>query len=276
MTDGLMNPATPTPAADLGELGPSTAPRPAPRPSAPENPRARGYSPAIEQREAAAARASGEAPPPAADQQQPATAATGEKFKIGRFEVSEEELGTLMQRQAAEDVRKGSLPATPEAYRAELPADFKPPAGVEFKFDPANPALGQLKNVAHKHGLTQDAVNELIGVYAGNEVGTEAAIAAARTAEQTKLGPAAPARIDGLMRWMDGSGLGVLKSTVTTAAQVEAWESHITKLTSQGGAQFSQQHRVAPDDKSIPGYDNMSFEQRRQAQDQLAARRGGR
>jgi hypothetical protein len=46
------------------------------------------------------------------------------------------------------------------------------------------------------------------------------------------------------------------------------------KISSQGTASFSQSHRVPPEDSSkIPGFDNMSFEQRRQAQDNLAVRR---
>ena len=174
---------------------------------------------------------------------------------------------------AAEDVRKGALPQTPDAYKVELPADFKPPAGVEFKLDQANPSFAQLKAVAHKHGLTQEAVNELIGVYAGNEVGTESRIATARAAEVAKLGTAGPSRVDAVNRFLDASGLAVLKSGVITAAQVEAWEGHITKLTTQGGASFSQKHRENPEPNRIPGYENMSFEQRRLAQDQAAARR---
>jgi hypothetical protein len=172
---------------------------------------------------------------------------------------------------AADDVRRGALPQTPDAYKVELPTDFKPPAGVDFKLDTANPAFGQLKAVAHKHGLTQDAVNELIGVYAGDAVGGEARIAAARTAEVAKLGAAGPSRVDAVHRFLDASGLGLLKTTLVTAAQVEAMESHITKLTTQGGALFSQSHRVQPDTKTIPGYANMSFEQRRLAQDQQRA-----
>jgi hypothetical protein len=178
-----------------------------------------------------------------------------------------------MARVAADDVRKGSLPQTPEAYKAELPADFKPPAGVEFKLDTSNPALGQLKAVAHKHGLTQDAVNELIGVYAGNEVGTEARIRAAAAAEVGKLGASGPSRVDAVTRFLDGSDLGVLKSTLVTAAQVEAWERFIIKQTTQGSAPFSQSHRAAPDTSTIPNYENMSFAQRRAAQDENAARR---
>jgi hypothetical protein len=179
----------------------------------------------------------------------------------------------MATRIAADDVRRGALPPTPDAYKVDLPSDFKAPAGVEFKLDATNPALGAVKTFAHKHGLTQDAVTELIGIYAGNEVGTEARVAEGRKAEVAKLGATGPARVDAVTRFMDASGLGVLKSSLITAAQVEAWESHITKLTSQGSAAFSQSHRVPPDTSGIPGYDKMSFEQRRFAQDQQQAAR---
>ena len=155
----------------------------------------------------------------------------------------------MATRIAADDVRKGALPQTPDAYKLELPADFKAPQGIEFKLDATNPSLGQLKQVAHKHGLTQDAVTELLSVYAGAEVGTQAQITAARAAEVGKLGTAGPSRVDAVTRFMDASGLGVLKSTLVTAAQVEAWEAHITKISSQGTAAFSQSHREAPDAK---------------------------
>jgi hypothetical protein len=42
-------------------------------------------------------------------------------------------------------------------------------------------------------------------------------------------------------------------------------------LTSQGTMPFSQQHRTPPEANKIPGYENMSFEQRRHAQEQRAA-----
>ena len=125
MTDTLANggaPASPAPAPQAaGAIAPPSAPvipgskawaeMPAEARHAqlrgPENPGARGYSPAVEQREAAAARAAGDqpAPSPTADPQQPA--ATGEKVKIGKYEISEAELGTMMQRQAVEDRSEG-------------------------------------------------------------------------------------------------------------------------------------------------------------------------
>jgi hypothetical protein len=78
MTDGLMNPATPTlasgaapsPPADPGELAPSAAPAPAPK--------------TFEQRRHAQEQAAADRPPAAPDPQQPAPPA-GEKIKIGRI-----------------------------------------------------------------------------------------------------------------------------------------------------------------------------------------------
>jgi hypothetical protein len=272
----MIDPAAP-PAADAGDISPPIE-RAAPRASATERPSFAEQRHAQEQARAQTKPPAPQEAPlapeePAAD---PAASQDEPKFKIGKFEISETALAEMIQRQAAEDVRKGTLPQTPEAYRAELPADFKPPAGVEFKLDTSNPALGQLKAVAHKHGLTQDAVNELIGVYAGNEVGTEARIRAAAAAEVTKLGASGTARVDAVTRFMDGSDLGVLKSTLVTAAQIEAWERHINKLTSQGSAPYSNSHRVPPETNAIPNYDKMTFAQRREAQDNLLARRGGR
>jgi hypothetical protein len=60
---------------------------------------------------------------------------------------------------------------------------------------------------------------------------------------------------------------------MVTDAHLRFYEKMQQKVTSQGSASFSQQHRVAPDDGKIPGFDRMSFEQQRLAQDQLAAAR---
>jgi hypothetical protein len=247
----------------------------------PENPRARGYSPAIEQREAAAARAAGEAPndPAAADPTAPAAAST-EKLKVGKYEVSEAELAGMMDRQAQEDLRKATAPPTPAAYKLELPADVKLPgdAKVMFGSDPDSLAAADAaKAWAHKKGLSQSEFSELLSIQAHSVAAQELRIATYARAEVDKLGANGPQRIDGLSRWIIGE-MGNEKArpiiaSMATAAHVEFYEKLLSKQTSQGAASFSQQHRVAPDDKSIPGYEKMSFEQRRFAQDQGAARR---
>lgn len=179
----------------------------------------------------------------------------------------------LSTKDAADAVRKNSLPQSADAYKIELPKEFKMPAGVEFKFDEKAPELAQARALAHAKGWSQQDFSEALGIFAAAKISEQTTIDSARTAEVAKLGATGPARVDAVTQWMDAQGLGVLKSTMVTAAQVQAWEAHITKLTSQGTASFSQQHRVAPDDKKIPGYEGMSFEQRRFAQDQLAQRR---
>src|SRR5258707_11091743 len=123
----------------------------------PANPRAVGHSPARDQREAAAARAAGDGPhgdAPAGDQPAP-PAAQGEKVKIGKYEVSEAELGAMMDRQAADDLRAATRPAKPEAYEAKLPADLKLPGGQTYTFDPNDPSLVAARNLAHAKGWTQ-------------------------------------------------------------------------------------------------------------------------
>jgi hypothetical protein len=91
-------------------------------------------------------------------------------------------------------------------------------------------------------------------------------------AELAKLGSAGAARVNAVERWLDATGQGALKSSMVTAAQVEAMERH---MATRGAARFSPTPRVAPPAaQKIPGYENMSFEQRRQAQDAIAARRG--
>lgn len=181
----------------------------------------------------------------------------------------------LSTRDAAEAVRKNSLPPSADAYKIELPKDFQMPQGVKFEFDPAAPELAQARAMAHAKGWTQQDFSDALGVFAAAKVGEQAQIDTARAAEVAKLGATGPTRVDAVTQWMDAQGLGVLKSTMVTAAQVQAWEAHITRLTSQGTGPFSQQHRVAPDTTEIPGYDGMSFEQRRFAQDQRAARKAG-
>src|SRR5882672_7210747 len=146
-------PAAPPPA-------PSATPAAPLRPSAAANSRSRGHSPAIEQREAAAARASGDAPP-AADQQPPpapdalAPAGDSEVHTFGEMQFTEKELREFLTERGARELRQATLPASPEAYEAKLPENFEMPAGVEFKPDPSDPLLADARRFAHAKGMSQ-------------------------------------------------------------------------------------------------------------------------
>jgi hypothetical protein len=133
------------------------------------------------------------------------------------------------------------------------------------------------KNWAHSKGLDQAGSSEMITLYASHEAQRNAALAEISRAEITKAGVNAPQRVDAIGKWIraeigDADAKPVL-ATMVTDAHLRFFERMQQRITSQGAASFSTSHRVPPDDKSIPGYENMDFAQKRFAQDQLAARR---
>jgi hypothetical protein len=265
------SPTPSAPASDPGELGPSIAPAAAAKPTAaPDAPRG-----TYEQRRQAQDQAAADAPPPSADQQQPPPVA-GEKVKIGKYEVSEAELGAMMDRQAQDDLRKLTLPASPEAYKAELPADLVLPNGAEYKFDVNDPTMKAAQAMAHAKGWSQQDFSDALAVYASHHAAQEAIIAERSRLEVAKAGVNAPQRVDAVGKFITGlmgeADAKQIKALVVTDSMLRYHETVMAKLSSQGAASFSQQHRAAPD-TGIPGFEKMTFEQRRFAQDQMAARR---
>jgi hypothetical protein len=222
----------------------------------------------------------GEASPPPsdADQQQAPDAAA--KTKVGRYEVSETQLGEMLQRQAQEDLRRATVPASAEAYEAKLPADLKLPGGQQFKVDVNDPSFIAARNLAFAKGWTQSDLSEALGIFASHMAGQEAQLAERSRAEIAKAGVNAPQRVDAVGKWLDGfvgtDAAAPIKATLVTNSHLNFFEKVMVQLETQGVGSFSQSHRAAPDDARIPGYERMSFEQRRFAQDTLASRRNPR
>lgn len=184
---------------------------------------------------------------------------------------------------AAERSRKLTLPQAPEAYRLDLPAEFKPPEGLEFKVDEKDPLIAQYRAMAHKRGLDQDTFTEGLGMIAALRVGEQTQIKAAYDAEVAKLGAAGTARVDAVIQWInavagpDAAALGTAMKLAPVAGTVIAFEKIMQRFQSQGVTPFSQAHRAdAPDAGKIPGYEKMSFEQRRHAQELRRAAASGR
>jgi hypothetical protein len=254
------------PAADPGEFAPSTTPAPAPKSFA-------------QQRFAQDQAAADKQPAPAADQQQAPAPADGEKFKVGKFEVSEADLGTMMERQALDDLRKATVPPTPADYKLAIPETMKLPGDQQFRFDEAGnkTAFDAARAWAHNKGFSQSDFSEMLGLYVSQEVQQHAALAERSRQEIAKAGVNAPQRVDAVGRWITGmvgeKDAAPIRATLVTDSHLRFYEKIMTQLTNQGGASFSQSHRAPPDTSKIPGYENMSFEQRRLAQDQNAARR---
>ena len=186
----------------------------------------------------------------------------------------------MLDRQAADDLRKATVPPTPNDYKLDLSPDAKLPGGVEYKFNASEPGLAALKNWAHAKGFDQSTLSEILTIYATHEAQQNATLAELHRAEIAKAGVNAPQRVDAIGKWIRGevgdADAKPILATIVTDAHLRFYEKLQHRATSQGAASFSQQHRVAPDTGGIPGFDKMDFAQKRFAQDQLAARRGGR
>ena len=232
----------------------------------PENPNTRGHSPARDAREAGDQQQSDQQ-----HQQQQQTPGS-EEIQIGDVKISPDKFKAIMQRQGEIDARDLTLPKDANGYELKVPENFKLPAGVsKFEFNKDDPFLAQARQLAHERKIDQSTFSEVLGIYAGQRIKEMSVINTARTAEIAKLGSLAPSRIDAVKTWAHGvlgSDLGgAIEQMLVTAKHVEAFESIINKFSRQGGTQFSQAHREGePPAGKIPGYENMSFEQKRAAQ----------
>jgi len=163
------------------------------------------------------------------------------------FRTSYDQLAAF---KASDDVRRATLPPSPTDYKAELPADFKVPDGVNFQFNANDPLLAQAQAVAHKAGLSQEQFSQLLGIYAGGQVASAQQIQTARNAEVAKLGATGPARIDALTTFFraylgEADGNAVM-ARAFTAADVQRLEKMVSKITGQGGAAFRGNGREPP------------------------------
>jgi hypothetical protein len=270
---------------------------PAPQPSSTPSPRSQhgerwqdgrsAESVAVRRYEAAEAertgitRQHGDQPQPG----QPSAPGGQERVKIGPYEVSEAELGELISAKAQRDSQIASRPTSPDQYKVELPTDFRLPQGMDFKLDEQNPIFAQARAVMHDidQGRIsgQAAFSKLLGLYAGSMVNDVQKFEAWRAKEVENLGPTGQARVTAVQTFLKGQ-VGdelarAMNPMLVTSRIVEGFEALMGRFSGQGGGAFSQAHRVAPDQAgTIPGYDQMSFAQRRRAGRATAALINGR
>jgi len=256
------------------------------RPGIPENPRSRGISPARDFREGqqrqqqAPGAPGGEQGQGEGQGQQPSTPQT---VKIGEAEYSFDQVNEALKFHAEQQIRKSGLPAVPEGYKIELPKGFEEPHGVTFEFDQNSAELQNFRKLAHARGLDQDTFSQALGIYAANRIGEQQTLGVARNAEMQKLGSAGQNRIAAVEQWLKsqvGSRADIIVAQLKNfpvAGMVEMFEQLARNSSSQGGADYSQSGRQHEEPSGkIPGFENMSFAQKRAAQDQLNARmRGG-
>lgn len=166
-------------------------------------------------------------------------------------------------------MRVHSTPA-PEAYKAELPKDFKLPDGLEFKADDSDPikgpVLSELRKFANENHLTQEAFSKLLSFHASVQANEDVMVKAGRAKQVEALGPAGPARITAANQWLDAMGTPGLKERLWTAQDVKDFETLILKSTSQGAGSFSPAHRDPQQGTRVSDaeYQKMSYSEKKQ------------
>jgi hypothetical protein len=155
-----------------------------------------------------------------------------------------DELATF---KAADDSRKLTLPATPEAYALALPEGFKAPDGIDIKLDPNDPMLKTAQSMAHAKGWSQSDFSDALGIVATMKANETAAYETAKTANLAALGAKGPERIDAVTRWLTANATEAeakpIIATLATAGHITFMEKMIAKLSSQGTATFNQTGR---------------------------------
>jgi hypothetical protein len=155
----------------------------------------------------------------------------------------------IIARDAAAQSQALSRPQTPDAYKVELPGDFKAPEGLDFKFNDADPLLAQARTLAHESGMSQEGFSKFLGLYAATQVASKQEVLNAHNAEVAKLGPNGPARVTAVTTVLKGV-LGEtegkqLASRLFTASDVQIAEKLVAKLT--GAGVFQANGRMPPE-----------------------------
>lgn len=171
------------------------------------------------------------------------------KIKFGEMTFTEPELRSMMERHAAEDARKATLPDAPEKYEAKLPPDLQLPEGVEFAIDESSPQLADARRWAHENGIGQEKFSQLFGIYAAEKIRDAALLGDAQRAEREKLGALGTTRVTAVETFLRGAVgdelAGAMRPMIVSAKIVEGLEKLMARFSSQGAARFSQEHRAA-------------------------------
>ena len=185
-----------------------------------------------------------------------------------------ERVNGLVAREAEDSIRKNTLPKGEAEYQVRNSPDFKLPDGVKFEFDANSPELASARKLALKNGFSQEAFSGLLDLYASTKVSEQINAAKAREANLAQLGAAGPQRVEAVATWLtaragtEGKQVADFIKAFPSAPIVKAMESLIKQFSSQGGADYSGQHRETADAEAgkIAGYEKMSFAQIRARQ----------
>jgi hypothetical protein len=166
------------------------------------------------------------------------------------------------------------LPKAETDYQIRNSDGFQLPDGVKFEFDKNDPTLAAARKFALDRGLDQETFSSLLDLHVASKVNELMAQARAHDTNLKMLGAAGPSRIDAVATWLkatagaDGTLFANFLKAYPSAPMVKAMENVIRRFSNQGGVNYDQRGRATQEDHAgrIPGYDQMSFTQRRAAQ----------
>jgi hypothetical protein len=204
----------------------------------------------------------------------------GETVKLGDRTFTAAELQALEERAAAEASRKLTLPQRPEDYRVELPKDFKPPQGVEFVLNPADPLIARAQAWAHRRGLDQDAFSEALSLYAATQTEQLARVNEIAAQERDKIGAAGGQRVDAVAKFLRAAvgndAAQAFMQTLCTADQLVGWEKIMQRLSSPHGSTFTHAGRDPGEPQRVDPkeYDSWSYSQKKDYAQRFQQRNG--
>lgn len=144
-------------------------------------------------------------------------------------------------------MRRNALPKAAADYKMDLPKDFQLPQGMQWEWKTDAPEFGKFREWAVKHSVSQDAITELNGIYAGLQVGETSSYEALKKADFEKLGPNSAARVTALETFFSGilgpEDAKAVKMGLYSSAMVTAMEKLVSKFATQGHAPFGQHGR---------------------------------
>ena len=158
-------------------------------------------------------------------------------------------------------------------FQPRLPEDFKPPEGLKIKFgDERDTRVPVLRDIALRHGLPQEAVDEMLIADARFQVQAIQAEEQRLLKEDEKLGPNHQARKDAVLNWLKAAGLEpgeavALAMGVKSAEAVTALEKLMARQIGMvpGGGTGSPAGPAAPPQKTLAQrlYPNMVSSERK-------------
>jgi hypothetical protein len=160
-------------------------------------------------------------------------------------------------------------------FAPKLPEDFKPPEGLKIKFgDERDVRVPVLRDIALRHSLPQEAVDEMLIADARYQIANIQAEEQRLAKEDEKLGPRHQERKDAILNWLRGGGVGLepaeaveLAMSVRSAGAVQALEKIMARQIGMvpGGNAGGQPAVTPPPEKTLAQrmYPNMVSSERK-------------